>query len=72
MVAYRLYCLAGRGMTGRIETLEADNDEEALHLARSMKLDVSCEVWNGDRLVGHISDHSAEPFVLGGTAINPG
>jgi hypothetical protein len=61
MVAYRLYCLGGHGRPGHVETLEAPNDEDALCLARLKKPDVSCEVWDGDRLVGHIRDQSAEP-----------
>jgi hypothetical protein len=61
MVVYRLYCLSGLGKSGHVEDLEADSDEQALNIARSMKLEMSCEVWKGDRLVGHITYQSADP-----------
>lgn len=54
MQSYRLYCFGGRGKTGHVEILEASDDDEAVRLAYSKRLDVSCEVWDGKRLVAHI------------------
>jgi hypothetical protein len=34
----------GMGKIGRVEHLDADSDEEAVHLAYEMELPVSCEV----------------------------
>ena len=61
MVAYRLYCLDGLGKIGHVEVLDAHNDEAALRIARDRKLEISCEVWDRDRLVGHVRAHSSEP-----------
>lgn len=54
MSAYRLYCMDGFGRIGHVEVLDAKNDEEAVHLACEMKLPVSSEVWDRDRLVAQI------------------
>ena len=61
MVAYRLYCMDGFGKIGGVELLEAKDDEEAVHRAYEMRLDVDCEVWDRDRLVAKIAPRS-EPF----------
>lgn len=57
MVAYRLYRLDGLGQIGRVEVLEAKDDEEAIHLAYQKKLPVTCELWDRDRLVVKIPPH---------------
>lgn len=60
-VAYRLYCMDGFGKIGHVEVLDARDDEEAVHLAYQKRLDVACEVWDGDRLVAKIAPLSG-PF----------
>jgi hypothetical protein len=55
---YRLYCMDGLGKIGRVEVLEAENDDEAVSLAWAKKLSVTCEVWDGNRLVAQIPAHS--------------
>jgi hypothetical protein len=57
MAAYRLYCFEGRGKTAHFEVLEAEDDAHALRQAFALQLDVSCEVWDRDRLVGHVPAH---------------
>jgi hypothetical protein len=45
---------------GRIESLEviiADNDDDALAIARAMKKTVKSELWDRDRLVAKIAAH---------------
>ena len=54
MVAYRLYCMDGLGKIGHVECLEADDDDQAIHLAFEKKLAVVCEVWDRARLVATI------------------
>jgi hypothetical protein len=54
MAYYRLYCMDGLGTIGRVELLEAKNDEEAVSLAYAKKLNVDCEVWDGARLVAEV------------------
>jgi hypothetical protein len=51
---YRLYCMDGLGKIGRVELLEADTDEDAVHIAYEKKLPVTCEIWDRDRLVAQI------------------
>jgi hypothetical protein len=58
MATYRLYCMDGLGKIGRVEPLEAKNDDEAVHLAYTMKLPVTCEIWDRDRLVAQIPAHN--------------
>ena len=54
MSAYRLYGMDGLGSIGHVEVLEAKDDQEAVHRACQMKLPVSSEVWDRDRLVAQI------------------
>lgn len=54
MQSYRLYCFGGRGKAGHVEIFKASDDNEAVRLAHAKRLDVSCEVWDGERLVAHI------------------
>ena len=58
MASYRLYCLDGAGHLGLAECIEAEDDAQALALARELKDDArKCEVWFGNRLVGSFSNH---------------
>ncbi len=61
MASYRMYCLDRAGRIGFAEWLEAEDDSEALALARNLKEGVlKCEVWRGNRLVSSLS-HEASP-----------
>jgi hypothetical protein len=48
---YRLYCLGDDRKIARSDWIDAQNDVEAVAIARSMKKSVDCEIWKGDRLV---------------------
>lgn len=61
MAAYRLYLMNGLGKIGRVERLDARNDEEAVSLASARELPVDCEVWDRDRLVAEIPAHGTTP-----------
>lgn len=52
MTSYRLYKLDEAGKYSVGEQLEADNDSEAMTLARAMEHPFICEVWLARRLVG--------------------
>ena len=61
MVAfYRLYCMDGLGKIGHVETLEAQDDDEAIRLAYEKKLPVTCEVWDRARCVAVIPPHAED------------
>ena len=51
---YRLYCLDGAGRIGRGDWIEAENDEGAIALVKAKKLNVSCEIWDRNRLVAKV------------------
>ena len=54
MLEYRLYCLDGANRITRAEGISAKSDDDAIELARAMKLPVKCELWQRDRLVARI------------------
>lgn len=54
---YRLYVMDGLGKIGSVRNLAAENDEKAVRLACRLKLTVSCEVWDRDRLVAEVPAH---------------
>ena len=55
MVAYRIYCLDGRGHIALADWIDATGDEDAIAQARDLKRDaVKCEVWHKDRLVASL------------------
>jgi len=54
---YRLYCLNGVGKFTKAHDIAAKNDDEALALARQMKLPVKCELWERDRMVATLDAH---------------
>lgn len=64
MTAYRLYCFGAHGKTGHVDVLDATDDEDAVRKAYSRHLEVACEVWDGDRLVAHISAGQEQPCTL--------
>ena len=51
MAGYRLYCFDGVSKITGVHKIEADNDADALHKARSIKSGANCELWDRDRLV---------------------
>ena len=59
MADYRLYCLDGAGKFIKAHDIEATDDEEALELARQMKLPVKCELWQHGRMVAVLDPHGA-------------
>ena len=51
MAHYRFYCVDGAGKITRAQFIEADNDEDAIMIARSFEEPVKCELWQRDRLI---------------------
>ena len=51
---YRLYTMDGFGRCGRVQPLEASDDDDAIRLAFRKNLPVSSEIWDRDRLVAAI------------------
>jgi hypothetical protein len=47
----------GLGKIGHVDDLDADDDDAAVSLAYAKKLNVSCEIWDRDRLVAQIAAH---------------
>ena len=57
VASYRVYCLDGAGRISLADWIEAENDQEALACARSLKDGARrCGVWQGIRMVGTFSD----------------
>ena len=54
MAHYRFYCVDGAGKITRAQFIEADNDEDAIMIARSFEEPVKCELWQRDRLIATI------------------
>lgn len=54
MPEYRLYCLDDKGRFAKSHEIYADDDDAALAVARAMKLDVLCELWNRNRYVAKL------------------
>ena len=55
MAWYRVYCLNNVNRISAAEWIEAENDAQALDMVSAKKLNVSCEVWEGRRLVGNVA-----------------
>jgi hypothetical protein len=51
---YRLYCLDGAGKVAAAEWIEADDDEEAMAIAKETHDGEHCELWQGARLVARL------------------
>lgn len=45
---YHLYCLDERGQVRIDEWFDADSDEDAIALVRSMKRPFDCELWDNN------------------------
>ena len=54
MPEYRLYCINAHGSFTKAHEFNAANDEEALKLARDLKLSVICELWQRERMVAKL------------------
>lgn len=57
MAEYRLYCLDGANKITSAEQITATSDEDAVMIARSMKLPMPCELWSRDRFVAKLGPH---------------
>ena len=52
---YTLYCLDARGQISMAETIDAEDDHDAIRQAQVLKQDArKCEVWDGKRLVADL------------------
>ena len=52
MSNYKLYCMQSQGNLHFAEWIEAQDDAEAIEMARKLKKDaLKCEIWDGRRLV---------------------
>lgn len=54
MTDYRLYGLDGVDRVASGEWFEADDDDDAVEVARQMMDGHDCELWQGSRLVARI------------------
>lgn len=54
MPDYRVYCLNAEGHFSNSESIQARDDGEALTIARSIRRDVACELWNGPRFIARL------------------
>lgn len=59
MPTYRLYKLDEAGRSDTSESIEADDDYDAMRLARAKEHPFMCELWLSHRLVGRF-----RPFML--------
>ena len=58
---YRLYGLDGVNKVSSGEWFEADDDETAIEVAKTMMDGHDCELWSGSRLVARIR-HERRPM----------
>ena len=56
VVDYRLYGLDGVNKVVSAEWLKADDDDQAVEVAKTMMDGHDCELWQGSRLVARIPD----------------
>jgi hypothetical protein len=54
VATYRLYCLDGVDKVASAEWIEADGDDSAIEAAEDIRDGRSCELWQGNRLVGRL------------------
>lgn len=57
MADYRLYCLRSDGRFTKTHDITAMDDPDAIAKAKSMKIDVKCELWESERLVAELPAH---------------
>ena len=56
MADYRIYCLDGHGHIGLADWIEAETDDEAMKIARTMRPNAHrCEIWLKNLLVGTLT-----------------
>jgi hypothetical protein len=52
---YTLYCLDARGQISMADTIDAEDDHDAIRQAKMLKQDaLKCEVWDGKRRVADL------------------
>lgn len=54
MPDYRLYCLDGASKITSAEWIDANSDDDAIIIARSLKKSVDCELWCRGRVIAKI------------------
>lgn len=54
MANFRLYRLDGAGKIASAEWLAADDDDQALEMARDLNAPTSLEIWDRNRFVGRV------------------
>ena len=57
MPDYRLYCLDGAGKITKVHEIPAATDEQALAIAKDLKLPTECELWDKGRMVAKLDAH---------------
>jgi hypothetical protein len=62
---YRLYCVNDAGAFTRAHEIMATSDEQALQIARDMKLPVKCELWERARKVAVLEPGAASYAATG-------
>ena len=60
MPGYALFCLDDQGDFSKSYDIPARNDQEAVSLARALKLDVKCELRDENRLVATLEPVKAD------------
>lgn len=55
---FRLYRLDGAGKIASAEWLDADDEAQALDLARGLNATTTVEVWNRNKLIGRVEPGS--------------
>ena len=55
---FRLYRLDGAGKIASAEWLDADDEAQALDLARGLNAATTVEVWNRNKLIGRVEPGS--------------
>lgn len=60
MAHYRLYCLDDKHKISTAEWIEANNDEEAIAIARTMSPSFDSELWLSNRLAAELPAHSVQ------------
>jgi hypothetical protein len=54
VTGYRLYCLDGANKVASAEWIDADDDDDAIEIAKETHQGYQCEVWQGRRLVARL------------------
>jgi hypothetical protein len=57
MAEYRLYCLTDAGNFTKAHEIDAHNDQDAVALAKALKLPNKCELWERGRMVAKLDGY---------------